>query len=608
MAASDPALTDSALDDPVLDDTAPTNQVSGRFDDLAAGSALVFPRADRVLVASEPHEVVPLLAEVERATADGAWAFGYLAYEAAPGLDPGLAVPRRAPGETLPLAVFGLTGEMTSAPPIALPPGRARDYLAGPWQHGWTPVGHRDAVAAVRASIAAGDAYQLNLTVRMRAPVTGDLEQLYADLAHGQRGSWAAYLDVGSHVIASASPELFFDWTGDLLRTRPMKGTARRGATPAEDDVARRMLLSSDKERAENLMIVDLLRNDLGRIAEVGSVEVPALFRTERYETVWQLTSDVTARPRPDVGLVEVFRALFPSGSVTGAPKRRTMELIRELEPEPRGVYCGAVGVVAPPGQAFRARFSVAIRTVTVERATGSGVYGTGGGITWSAVAAAEHAELLAKAAILAEPYEEFALLETLARTPGGGLRNLERHLARLAGSAGWAGFPFDLAAARRRLAGVAADPAPARVRLVLRRDGELGVETGPPPVPAAGPVRLAVDDVPVAADDVWLRHKTTRRTVYAERTARWPEADDVVLTSTRGEVTETTIANLAVRLDGRWWTPPVSSGCLPGVERGRLVDEGVLHERRLTPADLTAAEALAVVNSLRGWRAAELV
>lgn len=593
MAASDPGLT------------AP---VHGRFDDLAAGTALAFPRAERVLVAREPAEVVPVLAEVERATAGGAWAFGYLAYEAAPGLDPGLAVPPRPPGETLPLAVFGLATEATAPPPIAPPPGRARDYTAGPWRHGWTPDGYRDAVASVRESIAAGDAYQVNLTVRMRAPVTGDLEQLYADLAHGQRGSWAAYLDVGSHVVASASPELFLDWTGDVLRTRPMKGTARRGATTAEDDAARRRLLGSDKERAENLMIVDLLRNDLGRIAEVGSVEVPALFRAERYGTVWQLTSDVTARPRRDVGLVDVFRALFPSGSITGAPKQRTMELIRELEDGPRGVYCGAIGVVAPPGATFRARFNVAIRTVVVERATGTAVYGTGGGITWASDADAEHAELLAKAEILARPYEEFALLETLARTGDGELRNRERHLARLAGSAAWAGFPLDLDDVRRRLDGVAGEPAPARVRLLLHRDGAVAVEVGPPPAPAAGPVRLAVDPVPVDADDVWLRHKTTRRDRYTERAARWPDADDVVLTSSRGEVTETTIANLAVRLGGCWWTPPVSAGCLPGVERGRLLDEGVLAERRLTPADLERADGLAVVNSLRGWRPAVLL
>lgn len=593
MAESDPGLT---------------GRVHGRFDDLVAGSALAFPGADRVLVAREPADVVPLLAEVERVTAAGAWAFGYLAYEAAAGLDPGLAVPARAPDEALPLAVFGLSAQAVTVPPVAPLPGRGRDYTAGPWRREWTPAGHRDAVAAVRRRIAAGDAYQVNLTVRMRSRVTGDLDQLYADLAYGQRGSWAAYLDLGSHVIASASPELFFDWTGDRLLTRPMKGTARRGATPAEDDDARGGLLASAKERAENLMIVDLLRNDLGRIAEVGSVEVPALFRAERYETVWQLTSDVTARPRRDVGLVDVFRALFPSGSVTGAPKHRTMQLIRDLEPEPRGVYCGALGVVAPPGQAFRARFSVAIRTVTVERATGTAVYGTGGGITWASDPDAEHAELLAKAAILARPYEEFALVETMARLPGGGLRNLEGHLARLADSAAWAGFALDLDAVRSRLAAVAADPGPARVRLTLSRGGDVTVQVGPPPVRRAGPVRLAVDPVPVDADDVWLRHKTTRRGTYTDRAARWPDADDVVLTSSRGEVTETTIANLAVRLDGRWWTPPVSAGCLPGVERGRLVAEGRLHERLLTPADLAAAEGLAVVNSLRGWRPAVLL
>ena len=598
MAGSDPAPSDPGLSGPV----------HGRFDDLVAGSALAFPEADRVLVAREPADVVPVLAEVERATAAGAWAFGYLAYEAAAGLDPGAAVPARSPGETLPLAVFGLADRAHEVPPVAPPPGRHRDYTAGPWRRDWTPAGHRDAVAAVRAAVAAGDAYQVNLTVRMHAPVTGDLQQLYADLAYAQRGSWAAYLDLGGHVVASASPELFFDWTGDRLLTRPMKGTARRGATTAEDDEARRTLLASDKERAENLMIVDLLRNDLGRIAEVGSVEVPGLFRAERYETVWQLTSDVTARPRPDVGLVDVFRALFPSGSVTGAPKHRTMQLIRELEDAPRGVYCGAIGVVAPPGQAFRARFNVAIRTVTVERATGTAVYGTGGGITWASDADAEHAELLAKAEILGRPYEEFALLETMARLPGGALRNVEGHLARLAASAAWAGFALDLDDVRRQLARLTDDPAPARVRLVLRRDGGLEVGVGPPPAVVDGPVRLAVGPEPVDADAVWLRHNTTRRAVYTERAARWPDADDVVLTSSRGEVTETTIANLAARIDGRWWTPPVSSGCLPGVERGRLVASGRLHERPLTPADVAAADGLAVVNSLRGWRPAVLL
>ncbi|TFV56775.1 aminodeoxychorismate synthase component I [Geodermatophilus sp. DF01-2] len=579
----------------------------GRFDDVAGGTARCFREASRVLVASEAAEVVPVLEEVERATDGGAWAFGYLAYEAAAGLDPGLAVAPRPPGESLPLAVFGLGDRPLDVPAVTPPADRDRGYTIGPWQRGWSEDGHRADVARVREHIAAGNTYQLNLTVRMRAQVAGDLEQLYADLACAQRGSHSAYLDLGRFAVLSASPELFFRWTGEELLTRPMKGTARRGPTIAEDEQARARLVGSDKERAENLMIVDLLRNDLGRVAEVGSVRVPALFTAERYETVWQLTSDVTARPRPGTGLVDVFRALFPSGSVTGAPKRRSMELIRELESGPRGVYCGAVGLVAPPGQAERAVFSVAIRTVAVDRASGTAVYGTGGGITWSSDPAAEHAELLAKAAILEEPYEDFALLETMAHLPGPGLRNLDRHLARLADSAAWFGFPFDAEATRRRLATVPPDTA-ARVRLLLRRDGRVEVELHSLPPAARSPVRLAIDPEPVDARSVWLRHKTTRRTFYTERAARHPDADDVVLINALGQVTETTIATVAALLDGQWWTPPLSAGCLPGVERGRLVGAGRLQERDLTPADLRRADALAVVSSLRGWRPAVLL
>jgi para-aminobenzoate synthetase/4-amino-4-deoxychorismate lyase len=373
--------------------------VHGRFDDVVGGTALAFERPGAVLVAEDPEDVVPVLAGVDRATAAGRWAFGYLAYEAAPGLDPGLAVAARHESDP-PLAVFGISDAPSEAAPLPAA-GAEPGYALGPWRPGWTEDGHRADVDRVRECIAAGETYQLNLTVRMRAPVHGDLGHLYADLARAQRTSHAALLDLGRHVVLSASPELFFEWTPDRLLTRPMKGTAPRGRTAAEDAERVARLLASEKERAENVMIVDLLRNDLGRIAEVGSVDVPVLCRPEGYETVWQLTSDVTARPRAGLGLVDVFRALFPSGSVTGAPKHRTMELIREIEGEPRGVYCGAIGVVAPAGHPWRARFSVAIRTVTVDRSAGTAVFGTGGGITWSSDPAAEHAELLAKAAFL---------------------------------------------------------------------------------------------------------------------------------------------------------------------------------------------------------------
>ncbi|MGY1856964.1 aminodeoxychorismate synthase component I [Modestobacter sp. SYSU DS0290] len=575
-----------------------------RFDDLVAGTALRCPPPDRVLVAERVDQVAGVLAEVERATAAGSWAFGYLAYEAAAGLDPALPVAPPA-GDGLPLAWFGLCGAPEEVPPVA-PSPRERPPVR--WTPDWSDAEHARAVAAVREHIAAGETYQCNLTDRLRARDVGDPERLYADLALAQRGAHNAFLDLGRFAVASASPELFFEWDGARLRTRPMKGTAARGRNTAEDAAQAAELRASAKEQAENLMIVDLLRNDVAQVAEVGSVAVPELFALERYPTVWQLTSEVTGRTRPDVGLVDVLRALFPCGSVTGAPKRRTMQLIADLEPAPRGVYCGAVGLVAPPGAPFRARFNVAIRTVVVDRSTGAAVYGVGGGITWGSDPAAERAEVRAKAAVLTEPAGEHQLLETMA-FDGTSVRNLERHLARLADSAGFLGFACAPDRVRAAVAdAVAGRNRGARVRLLLDRAGVVTVELADLPAAPSGPVRLVVDPEPVDSASRWLQHKTTRRDVYTARAARHPEADDVVLVNERGEVTETTVASLAVRIGGSWWTPPVDVGCLPGVERGRLLDAGVLRERVLHLADLAAAEELALVSSLRGWRPAVLL
>jgi aminodeoxychorismate synthase component I len=377
----------------------PTGQAWARFDDLRAGTATYFPRAGHVLVATEPEQVVAVLAEAERATSAGSWAFGYVSYEAASGLDPTLPV--HDPVEGLPLAWFGICAEPVSVPVVAAP--RRRAYTAGPWRPGWDRAAHDGAVAAVRDRIAAGDTYQVNLTTRMTAPVHGDLAAFYADLALAQRGAYHAYLDLGRFVVAGASPELFFELRGRELRMRPMKGTAPRGPTPAEDVRLATALRASEKDRAENVMIVDLVRNDLSRVATTGSLAVAALCQLESYETVHQLTSEVTAELRPDGHLADVFGALFPCGSVTGAPKRQTMRIIRDLEPTPRGVYCGAVGVLAPPHAPFRARFNVAIRTACVDRATGTAVYGTGGGITWSSDPVDEYDELIAKTRVL--PY-----------------------------------------------------------------------------------------------------------------------------------------------------------------------------------------------------------
>jgi para-aminobenzoate synthetase/4-amino-4-deoxychorismate lyase len=577
-----------------------------RFDDLRTGKALLCSPPSRILTAVRPDEVAGVLQQVHDATEAGSWAFGYVAYEAAAGLDPQLPGGSSAPGEP-PLVWFGLCDEPEQVESLT-PPADAGE-LPTPWCPDWTDDEHARAVTTVRENIAAGETYQCNLTDRLRSTVAGDPRALYARLALAQRGAYNAYLDLGRHAVASASPELFFEWSGDVVRTRPMKGTARRGRTTAEDREQSCLLRSSSKEQAENLMIVDLLRNDLGRVAEVGSVVVDELFALERYPTVWQMTSQVSARVRPGTGLLDLFRALFPCGSVTGAPKRRTMQLIDELEPTPRGIYCGAVGLVAPPSAAFRARFNVAIRTVVVDRTRGEAVYGAGGGITWASEAAPERAELHAKAAVLAHDVTEHRLLETLAFVPGEGLRNLDRHLARMADSADWAGFRFDRTGVVESVwQAVAGRGGPARVRVLLSRDGHVEVELESMPAVSSRPVLLAVDDDPVDAASPWLQHKTTRRDVYLTRALRHPEADDVVLVNQHGELTETTTANLAVRIGSRWWTPPTASGCLPGVERARLLQAGRLHERVLSVHDLQHAEQVAVLNSLRGWRAAGLV
>ncbi len=574
----------------------------GRFDDLVGGTAVRFSGLRQVLVAEHPDDVASVLDELDRVTREGRWAFGFVAYEAAPALDPALTTHARTGG--LPLAWFGVVDAPEPVPPLDVvgPTVPTLDWVAE-----WDAEAHRTAVERVRVSIAAGETYQCNLTTRLTADARPDLDAvaLYRELVHGQRGAHNSYLDLGRFVVASASPELFFEQRGDRILMRPMKGTAARGRTTAEDEATVARLQGSEKERAENVMIVDLIRNDLGRIAVPGTVTVPRLLAAERYETVHQLTSDVTAQLRADIGLTGTFRALFPCGSVTGAPKARTMELIRELESGPRGVYCGAVGIVGPPGSRVRARFSVAIRTVLLDRERQRLTYGTGGGITWSSRPSAEYAELQAKSRVLDARYEDFHLLETLAHRPGRGLRNRDAHLARMADSARYFGFPFDPAAARAVLGDRLRAVGAARVRLRCHRDGTLEVDVSELPVPLGRPVRLVVDPEPIDAAGCWPRHTTSRRTPYDTRLRRHPSADDVVVVNEHGEVTGTCMANLTVRLGGRWWTPPATSGCLPGVERARLLAAGRLRERVLRADDLARAEGLALVSSLHGWRPA---
>jgi para-aminobenzoate synthetase/4-amino-4-deoxychorismate lyase len=590
--------------------------ISARFDDLTPGEERAFRLTEPAgtLEASGPDEVPDALEAAEAAAARGLWAAGFVSYEAAPGLDPALEVRPRTSRDAfpdLPLAWFALFAGREATPELE----PRHDVDEEPSGASWQPTSPRrrydEAIARIRERIAAGDTYQVNHSLRLRARVARDDGDLYRDLCLAQRGGYAAFIDTGRHHVLSVSPELFFRIDGDRISTRPMKGTAPRGRWLEEDREMVRRLMASTKDRAENAMIVDLLRNDLGRISVTGAVTWDDLFHAERYETVWQLTSTIAARLRPGTGLVDVFRALFPSGSVTGAPKVSTMRIVAELEDARRGVYCGAVGYLAPPGSGEpRANFNVAIRTVVTDPASGLAEYGVGGGVTYDSSAAGEYDEILAKARVLSTARPPFRLLETLRWTPADGFLHLPEHLERMASSAEYFGFRFDRAAVSSSLERAVEEHREdgARVRLLLDRDGTPRVETSPPVPPSLGPVRIALDDEPVDPDDVWLFHKTTRRAAYDRRRARRPDVDDVVLVNRSGEVTETTIANLAVHLGGRWVTPPRGSGLLAGTYREVLLREGRLTERPVRIEELLRAPEVALVSSGRGWREAVIV
>jgi para-aminobenzoate synthetase / 4-amino-4-deoxychorismate lyase len=585
-----------------------------RFDDLTPGSehSFIFDDPVEVLIAREPHEVANVLNQIEDASRGGLWSAGFLSYEAAPAFDPALTVRPADHDEfdDLPLAWFGVY--RTRSPITETQGYRADQYEIGPWSPTMSPQEYHQAVTSIRSRIEAGDTYQVNLSYRMRSDISGDLDAFYRDLITAQRGGYGALLRTGDFTVVSASPELFYRTEGRRLEVRPMKGTIGRGRWSAEDTSKREALIASAKDQAENLMIVDLLRNDVGRIAEFGTVAVPELFVPERYETVWQLTSAITAQLGEERGVAAVMSALFPSGSITGAPKASTMGIIAELETTRRGVYCGAIGFVAPDGTNH---FNVAIRTVVIDTRTNRAQYGTGGGITWDSTADAEFAEARLKADVLTIKRPEFDLIETM-RWDGDGYLFLDEHLERLGASASYFGFGFDSDAVRAAVNTPTLDPGrQLRVRCTLHRDGTVDLtETGEltegfiarPDDPgfAASTVRLAVGAVAVDATDPMLFHKTTWRDRYDTAMAAAPDGiDDVVLLNTRSQVTETTIANIAVLVGERWVTPPLDSGCLPGVFRSSLLKAGVLVEAPIELTDLRQAAAVAVINSVRGWR-----
>jgi para-aminobenzoate synthetase/4-amino-4-deoxychorismate lyase len=556
---------------------------------------LLFERPQAVIQTFRPEEVTDKLREVEEAVATrGLHAAGLLAYEAAPGFDPSLAV---RPDSTFPLLWFGLYDA-----PRAVDIPLFAEASSGPedlWNSAFARDDYVSAFEHIKRRIKEGDTYQVNLTYRLQRAFAENPWPVFVRMAAAQGPAFGAFITTRDWTVCSASPELFFRLDGTRLESRPMKGTAPRGLTLSQDRDQAAALRTSEKNRAENLMIVDMVRNDMGRIAEPGSVSVPHLFDLEKYPTVWQMTSTVCADTHAPV--TEIVRALFPPASITGAPKARTMQLIAEIETTPRRVYTGSVGFIAP---GRHAQFNVAIRTLLVDHTRNQAEYGVGGGIVWDSVCSQEQAECRTKTRILDTYTPPFSLLETLLWTPADGYTLFERHLARLKDSAEYFDYTVDLAAVRQRLCDLALGlpQAPYRIRLLVAQDGSITLEAEPLVLPSdTAPRPVALARHPVDRADPFLYHKTTHRRVYAEALASRPGFDDVILFNADGEITESTRMNVVAEIEGALCTPPVSCGLLPGTFRAHLLETGVVTERVITIDELLASPRFFLVNSVRG-------
>ena len=563
-----------------------------------AAPARLYDAPVAIVEARAPIEVQPALDRLRAARRRGMHAAGFIAYEAAAAFEPVLG---KFPASDEPLLWFGL---FESYKEIA--PGDVPALLPDP-ASAWTGTPRPDVARGdyadrfdrVRALIEAGDLYQANLSYRARVPIAGDPLAIYARLRASAQAGYGAVVSTGTDWLLSLSPELFFALDGATLTARPMKGTARRGATPVEDRARAAELGGDAKQRAENLMIVDLLRNDLSRVA--GNVAVPELFAVETYPTIHTMTSTVTATLAPDHDAIDALAALFPCGSITGAPKIRAIEALAEIEAEsaPRGAYTGAIGRLDANGDAM---FNVAIRTLTISDGADHAMLGAGGGIVADSQMNEEWDEALAKMDFVTTGGRTIDLIETMAFDPIEGIKLLERHLARMKVSADLLGFAFDRHAARNELQAATFRLREAkRIRLVLAQSGAVAIEVTPMPPAPPGPVTVKIVPMPVDRADFRLRHKTSDRAFYDQ--ARGATFD--VLFERDGQLTEGSFTNLFVERDGVLLTPPLALGLLPGVLRGELIESGRAAEAVLTRADL--ADGFFIGNALRGLIPASL-
>ena len=600
---------------PVVTPIAPYVLLENSLETGPEATSFLFAGAQRIIRCEDGTTLVDALREIDAEVAKGRYAAGWMAYEAGYWLEPKLAPLRgRAPADGCYLW-FGIF----DAPQILKPReleafwlGRnegIQDFEVADIALGLEEAAYMERIRTVKDYLAAGDIYEANFTMPCSFRFDGNVEALHRQIRQSQRVPYGAVLFTGDESILSYSPELFVEKRGSRLKARPMKGTAARGFTADEDQARRAELQSDAKQRAELLMIVDLLRNDLGRLARVGSVTVTEPYRVETYRTVLQMTTTVGGEVGEDLSLEALMRGLFPCGSITGAPKIRAMEIIAELETGPRGVYTGAIGFITP---ARDMTFAVPIRTLRIG-ADGSGVLGVGSGIVADSDPAAEFRECKLKAAFFAEPQEDFALIETM-RAEAGQVALLDRHLDRLSKSAGYFGFPCDVPEIRRALEdllGQLADAGLQRVRLLLDRQGEpvlTAVAYQPPR--EEEPLVIGLARETVQRDDPMLYHKTTSRRRYSEALTQAQAAGmyDLVFFNDEGEATEGARSNIIVEQGGRLLTPPVTSGLLGGVMRADLLSKGRIEEAVVTRDMLDAADTIYICNAMIGLRSARLV
>lgn len=553
---------------------------------------LMFKEPIEIICATTVNHVLPCLERIQKFVENGYYAAGYVTYEAAPAFDPEFRVNT---GGNMPLLWFGIFREASSE---ELPDGES--FSTSEWSPSESVEGYQTNIDRIKKYIEQGDTYQVNYTIQLNSSFNGDTKTYYRQLAQAQSANYSAFIQTADHTILSASPELFFQKWKDKVTTRPMKGTAKRGKTYEDDCEKAAWLSHSEKDRAENVMIVDLLRNDLGKIAKPGSVQVPGLFSIERYPTVFQMTSTVTADLEENKSITDVFKALFPCGSITGAPKISTMRIIQELETSPRGVYCGAIGFITPEQKVI---FNVPIRTVTIDHENGDATYGVGGGVTWDSTGDGEYNEILTKAALLKRNQPAFQLLESFGLIDGNYLV-MENHLDRLVKSAQYFDYRIDLPAIRKMLTKYATTYSNGKwkIRLLAQKDGQFQCEAKQIPENPTDEVAIALAEDSVSSDDTFLYHKTTNRVVYESAKASHSDVYDVLLWNERQEVTEFTGGNVVVKIDGQLLTPPIECGLLGGTFRKMLVDSGEVTERIIHVDELRDCEQVWFINSVHEW------